>query len=235
MEYIVDNPHQRTPLPNQDCYEYVIGRWSQYLDRVALVDSASGAKYTYGEVQDAVHNIAGHLQALGLSRGTNLAVCASNCVEIPIIQLAVWKLGGMVTFLNPLLKPAAVERVTCFFNEKLAKVNQRLEEQEIDLSNVKERLKKIEVAVNHQEQYSRRTQIMVKGLEVRSGQTCKEAVVNFINNNLSLKDTRGTAVTVSITDIDAVHPIPVRQTTNPSKTFLKPLSEIFLRGTYEIR
>jgi hypothetical protein len=83
---------------------------------------------------------------------------------------------------------AAIERVTCFFNEKLAKVNRRLEEQDLELNITKERLKKIEVAVNHQEQYSRRTHIRIKGLEVRSGQTCKEEVVKFINNNLSLKE-----------------------------------------------
>ncbi|ELU18756.1 hypothetical protein CAPTEDRAFT_218484 [Capitella teleta] len=116
---------------------------------------------------------------------------------------------------------AAIERVTCFFNEKLAIVNRRLEEQDLELNITKERLKKIEVAVNHQEQYSRRTHIRIKGLEVRSGQTCKEEVVKFINNNLSLKDARGTVTTVSVTDIDAAHPLPVRQ--SDSKTPLKPL------------
>ncbi|ELT87857.1 hypothetical protein CAPTEDRAFT_196281 [Capitella teleta] len=69
---------------------------------------------------------------------------------------------------------AAIERVTCFFNEKLAKVNRRLEEQDLELNITKERLKKIEVAVNHQEQYSRRTHFRIKGLECLKSDSVKD-------------------------------------------------------------
>ncbi|ELT91601.1 hypothetical protein CAPTEDRAFT_54120, partial [Capitella teleta] len=67
-----------------------------------------GHQYTFAELEDVVHNIACHLQSLGFTKGSNLALCASNCVEIPIMILASWKLGGMVTVINPLLKPDEV-------------------------------------------------------------------------------------------------------------------------------
>ncbi|ELT99742.1 hypothetical protein CAPTEDRAFT_23128, partial [Capitella teleta] len=75
---------------------------------IPKVDSGSGDKYTFGELQNAVHNIAGHLQALGFSKGSNLALCATNCAEIMLMTYASWKLGGVVTLLSPVLKPGEI-------------------------------------------------------------------------------------------------------------------------------
>ena len=62
-------------------------------------------QYTFHELDQTVNNVAGHLQSLGFGQGMNLAICANNCLEILIMELAALKLGGMITLINSWLKP----------------------------------------------------------------------------------------------------------------------------------
>ncbi|ELT98559.1 hypothetical protein CAPTEDRAFT_208982 [Capitella teleta] len=104
MANVVNSPHKDVPILDQDSFEFMTRRWSQYADRTALVDSGSGDEYTFAELENVIHNVAGHLQSLGFKRGSNLAYCITNCVEIAIVTLATWKLGGVIIPINQLLK-----------------------------------------------------------------------------------------------------------------------------------
>ena len=68
------------------------------------MDADSGDGFTYAQLKEVIHNVAGHLQSLGFHQGCNMAISATNCVEIEIVQFASWELGGMVTLVNPLLQ-----------------------------------------------------------------------------------------------------------------------------------
>lgn len=74
-------------------------------DRTALVDAPNRATYLHGEalrltwsqVADQVDRLARVLFAHGVSKDVVVGVQLPNCVELPIVLLAVSRLGGIVT------------------------------------------------------------------------------------------------------------------------------------------
>jgi acetyl-CoA synthetase len=64
-------------------------------DRTALVDAATGERYTFGDVDDASSRLANALDARGVGPGDRVGVVAGQRVETPVTHLACWKLGAV--------------------------------------------------------------------------------------------------------------------------------------------
>src|SRR5690349_5575723 len=70
-------------------------------DREALVEVASGRRWTWSELDRDVDDVARGLVAAGLEKGDRLGVWAPNCAEWTIVQYATAKLGIILVNINP--------------------------------------------------------------------------------------------------------------------------------------
>ena len=77
-----------------------------------------------------------------------------------------------------------------------------------DVSTLQQNLKHTMLKLNDMEQYSRRSNLRIFGLEVPDGESCTDAVVNFCNQKL--------AVDIDKADILRSHPLPFRSSSNSS-------------------
>jgi acyl-CoA synthetase (AMP-forming)/AMP-acid ligase II len=103
---IYRSPYPDVPIPSVSLPDLVLERARERGSHAALIDGVSGAVTTYAELADAVERVAAGLDGLGFRRGDVAAICAPNCVELPIALLAVTRLGGAVTTMNPAFTPA---------------------------------------------------------------------------------------------------------------------------------
>jgi fatty-acyl-CoA synthase len=70
-------------------------------DREALVDRASGRRWTYGGLAKAVDRLATGLLRAGISRGDRVGIWAANCPEWTFLQYATAKIGAILVTVNP--------------------------------------------------------------------------------------------------------------------------------------
>jgi fatty-acyl-CoA synthase len=70
-------------------------------DREALVEVASGRRWTWAELDRAVDDLARGLVAAGIAQGDRVGIWAPNCAEWTITQYATAKLGIVLVNVNP--------------------------------------------------------------------------------------------------------------------------------------
>ena len=80
-----------------------------YPDREALVEFASGRRWTYRELNHDVDLFARGLIAGGLAKGDRIGVWAPSCAEWTIAQLATAKVGAILVNVNPAYRRAELE------------------------------------------------------------------------------------------------------------------------------
>ena len=98
---IHSSPLPEVEIPEVPITEFVLRRVADHPDRPALIDGPSGRSYTFQQLSDAVHALAGGLAARGFGRGSTLALMAPNLPEYAIVFHAVAVAGGTVTTVNP--------------------------------------------------------------------------------------------------------------------------------------
>ncbi len=74
---------------------------AQYGEREALVDSQSGRRWTYIELNDAVDRVATGLLNLGVAKGERVGIWAPNLPEWVLTQYATAKIGAILVNINP--------------------------------------------------------------------------------------------------------------------------------------
>ncbi len=70
-------------------------------DREALVEVATGRRWTWAELDRDVDDLARGLVAAGLEKGDRLGIWAPNCAEWTLVQYATAKLGIILVNVNP--------------------------------------------------------------------------------------------------------------------------------------
>ena len=95
-----------SPLPAVDIpvvpvTEFVLRRVNDHPEKPALIDGTTGRTYSFAELSDVIHRLAGGLVARGFAPGDTLALMAPNLPEYAIIFHAVAVAGGVVTTVNP--------------------------------------------------------------------------------------------------------------------------------------
>ncbi|MGH3586523.1 MAG: AMP-binding protein [Pseudonocardia sp.] len=70
-------------------------------DRDALVEIASGRRWTYAELDRDVNSLARGLIAAGIAKGDRVGVWSPNCAEWTITQFATAKIGAVLVNVNP--------------------------------------------------------------------------------------------------------------------------------------
>src|SRR4051794_15636088 len=77
----------------------------------ALVDVASGRRWTYAELGADVDRLAHGLLRLGVRRGDRVGIWAPNCPEWTQVQYATAKIGAILVCINPAYRSAEVAYV----------------------------------------------------------------------------------------------------------------------------
>ncbi|TGR75114.1 acyl-CoA synthetase, partial [Mesorhizobium sp. M2D.F.Ca.ET.223.01.1.1] len=77
-------------------------------DRLACVDLASGRRWTYAALDDAIQRAVAVLESHGIGQGQRIATLARNSADLVILQQAAMRLGAIFVPVNWRL--AAVER-----------------------------------------------------------------------------------------------------------------------------
>jgi fatty-acyl-CoA synthase len=72
-----------------------------YADREALVEVASGRRWTWRQLDDTVNWLARGLLAAGIAKGDRVGIWAPNCAEWTIVQFATAKIGAVLVNVNP--------------------------------------------------------------------------------------------------------------------------------------
>lgn len=108
----------------------------------------------------------------------------------------------------------AEDRLTAAFEAKLelavSDLRVKLDYEKARCNELQLQLKKAHLENNRLEQYSRRSNLRILGLEMEEHADCKQIVANFLSEKL--KDRAGNSITVTRDDLDAAHPLPVRAT-----------------------
>lgn len=74
---------------------------AKYGEREALVEVASGRRWSWNELDQAVNDLARGLLAAGLQQGDRLGIWAPNCAEWTLTQYATAKIGVILVNVNP--------------------------------------------------------------------------------------------------------------------------------------
>lgn len=70
-------------------------------DAEALVEVATGRRWTYAELDAEADAVARGLMALGVAKGDRVGIWAPNCAEWVMLQLATAKIGAILVNINP--------------------------------------------------------------------------------------------------------------------------------------
>jgi fatty-acyl-CoA synthase len=89
------------PLLEQTIGENLDRTVAAHPDREALVEVATGRRWTYRELNDDVDLFARGLIAGGIAKGDRVGVWAPNCAEWTIAQYATAKVGAILVNVNP--------------------------------------------------------------------------------------------------------------------------------------
>lgn len=74
---------------------------ARFGDREALVEVATGRRWTYAEFDRAVREVALGLLAKGVGKGDRVGIWAINCAEWVLVQYATARLGAVMVNINP--------------------------------------------------------------------------------------------------------------------------------------
>ncbi|MEU8624606.1 AMP-binding protein [Streptomyces sp. NPDC048669] len=80
-------------------------------EREALVDVASGRRWTYAEFGSAVDDLARALMASGVAKGDRVGIWALNCPEWVLVQYATARIGAVMVNINPAYRAHELEYV----------------------------------------------------------------------------------------------------------------------------
>ncbi|HWT34338.1 MAG TPA: AMP-binding protein [Microbacterium sp.] len=99
------------PLRGQTIGEMLDEAVSTYPDREALVESATGRRWTFAQLNEQVDRLALGLLELGIEKGDRVGIWAPNCAEWVFTQYATARIGAILVNVNPAYRTSEVEYV----------------------------------------------------------------------------------------------------------------------------
>lgn len=102
--------HPDVEIPEIPVWKVVMERFPEYGERPAIVDGPSGQGITYARLARDVECAAKGLAAAGFGRDDVFAFCCPNVAEYAVALLAVNRLGGVATTMNPLYTAEEIAR-----------------------------------------------------------------------------------------------------------------------------
>lgn len=104
------SPYPRIDVPSHSVYDHLFGSLDEDdLDRVALIDPASGDETTYGRLRAQVDAFAGALAHRDVDTGTVVALLCPNVPAFATVFHGILRLGAAVTTVNSLYTAHEIE------------------------------------------------------------------------------------------------------------------------------
>ena len=100
MSIIHTSPLPDVVIPDVSITSLVLGRAVELADRVAITDGGDST-YTFAELSDAIHRLAGGLKSRGIGPGSTVGIMAPNMPEYAVVFHGVAVAGAAVTTINP--------------------------------------------------------------------------------------------------------------------------------------
>jgi len=95
------SPLPDVEIPDVTITAHVLRRATELADRVAICDAAGTSSYTFSELSDAIHSLAGGVASRGVGPGTVVGLMAPNLPDYAVVFHGVAVAGGAVTTINP--------------------------------------------------------------------------------------------------------------------------------------
>jgi fatty-acyl-CoA synthase len=90
-----------TPLLGETVGANLARTVERHPDREALVECATGRRWTYAELERDVDAVARGLLAYGIGPGDRVGIWAPNCAEWVLVQFATARIGAILVNINP--------------------------------------------------------------------------------------------------------------------------------------
>ncbi|WP_035780607.1 AMP-binding protein, partial [Arthrobacter sp. H14] len=74
---------------------------AKFPDNDALIEAATGRRWSYAELNEEVDRLARGLLAMGVDKGDRIGIWSTNCAEWTILQYATAKAGAILVNVNP--------------------------------------------------------------------------------------------------------------------------------------
>jgi acyl-CoA synthetase (AMP-forming)/AMP-acid ligase II len=101
-ESIFRSPYADVPIPDVSFDQFLLAHASEFGERSALIDGPSGRTISYAQLAEDVRHVAAGLAGHGFRQGNVFAIFSPNVPEYATMFLAVSRLGGINTTINPL-------------------------------------------------------------------------------------------------------------------------------------
>jgi 4-coumarate--CoA ligase len=98
---IHSSPLPDVEIPNVTITAHVLRKAAELADQVAIRDAAGTSSYTYTELSNAIHSLAGGLKDRGVAPGKVVGLMAPNLPEYAVVFHGVAVAGAAVTTINP--------------------------------------------------------------------------------------------------------------------------------------
>jgi len=145
--YDKDVPATLEPYPQQTLVDALAAFARTQPNHPAIL--FEGARVTYGELERLSDAFAAALAALGVARGDRLGLLLPNCPQFVIAQFGAWKLGAIVSPLNPIyterelegpIRDHGIETVVTMtrFYQRIKNVQPRTGVKRVIATNIKE-------------------------------------------------------------------------------------------------
>lgn len=100
-----------TPLLGKTIGQMLDDSAAEFPDREALVEAATGRRWTFAQLRDDADRLALGLLARGLTRGDRVGIWSPNCAEWVLVQYATAKIGVILVNVNPSYRSFEVDYV----------------------------------------------------------------------------------------------------------------------------
>lgn len=98
---IHNSPLPAVEIPVITITEYVLRKADELADQVAIRDNLGSSSYTFQELSDKIHSLAGGLAERGVKTGSVVGLMAPNLPEYAVVFHGVAVAGAAVTTINP--------------------------------------------------------------------------------------------------------------------------------------
>ena len=140
-------PQTLAPYPHRTLLDYLADAARAHGEAPALL--FKGARVTFAELDRASDAFASALASLGVKRGDRVALVLPNCPQFFVAELGAWKIGAVVSPLNPTytehelegpLRENDVETIVTLtrFYERVKRVQPRTSIRRVIATNIKE-------------------------------------------------------------------------------------------------
>ncbi|WP_306521041.1 4-coumarate--CoA ligase family protein [Gemmatimonas sp.] len=99
---IIASPLPHANIPDSLLVPFVFERAAQHPDKIAIMCAASGRRLTYGELQQAIRQVAAGLHARGIRKGDVVGLVSPNIPDFAVVFYAVTVLGAVCSTVNPI-------------------------------------------------------------------------------------------------------------------------------------